>query len=489
MLFNSLRYLVFFPIVICIYFIIPDRIKYIWLLLSSYYFYMCWNAKYAFLILFSTIVTWFCGLLLEYISKKKVLYKKVIVASSLILNLSILAYFKYTNFLLQNLERFFGVSLAAAEVDILLPVGISFFTFQALGYTIDVYRGEIAAEKNILRYALFVSFFPQLVAGPIERSKNLLTQLKVPTHFNVKYLREGLLTIAYGLFIKIVIADSISQVVDPVFSDPMSYGGMELLTVTILFAFQIYCDFDGYTRIAIGSARILGYHLNPNFDSPYMAISVKDFWKRWHISLTSWFRDYLYLPLGGNRKGKWRKQVNTMIVFLCSGLWHGAAWHYVIWGGINGMLSCAEDICKTRWTGFKTKYHIDDSRKLYSLLCGIVTFIVIDITWLFFRAKSVRHALYIITAIARDFRFEWFLTGAYSDLFSSVGLMIIIMVSLVLMGIVDYLNRKGRRLNDIILSQQICIRWLIYWAIFIIILYWGIYGNDFRQTQFIYFQF
>lgn len=340
MVFNSINYLIFFPIVLLVNFILPKRIRYIWLLAASYFFYMCWNAKYALLILASTVITYLCGMALDCVlsvnNKNTSILKKVILAISLLLNLGILFYFKYTNFILENIEKIFNflkIECSIPVVDIMLPVGISFFTFQALGYTLDVYRGELKAEKNFFRYALFVSFFPQLVAGPIERSKNLLLQLKKPQDFNVDRAKSGLLTIAYGLIVKIVIADTIASVIDPVFLMPENYKGMEMLFATILFGFQIYCDFNGYTQIAIGSAEMLGYKLNENFDSPYMACSVKDFWRRWHISLTSWFRDYLYIPLGGNRKGKWRKELNTLIVFLCSGLWHGASWHYVIWGG------------------------------------------------------------------------------------------------------------------------------------------------------------
>ena len=306
-----------------------------WLLVASYYFYMSWNAKYGLLLLFSTAVTYIGGLLVERAGKRK---KQLVVFGGIAINLLLLFYFKYANFILENINLYFqsvGLKMRCPKLDVVLPVGISFFIFQAVGYMIDVYRKDIPAEKNFFRYALFVSFFPQLVAGPIERSGNLLQQLQKGSKFDVENARRGLLTLAYGLFMKIAVADNISNVIDPIFQTPSEYSGMALLFGVILFAFQIYCDFNGYTQMAIGSARVLGFKLNQNFDSPYMAVSVKDFWRRWHISLISWFRDYLYIPLGGSRKGKLRKQINTMIVFLCSGLWHGAAWHYVMWGGIK----------------------------------------------------------------------------------------------------------------------------------------------------------
>lgn len=342
MIFNSLQYLIFFPIVTLIYFIVPNKIKHIWLLASSYYFYMCWNVKYLVLILFSTLITYFCANFIQILKKynKNIKYlshlKKYCIIVCFILNFSLLFYFKYINFVFENFQRvlnILNIKLEIPEADIILPVGISFYTFQALGYIIDVYRNEIKAEKNLLRYALFVSFFPQLVAGPIERSKNLLIQLHNNTKFNTNNARAGLIDMVYGLMLKIIIADNISLVITPIFSNPAQYEGMECFMAAILFAFQIYCDFNGYTIMAVGSAKILGYHLSDNFNSPYMAVSVKDFWKRWHISLTSWFRDYLYISLGGSKKGKIKKQINTLIVFLCSGFWHGAAWHYIVWGG------------------------------------------------------------------------------------------------------------------------------------------------------------
>lgn len=342
MLFNSVSYLIFFPVVVLITFLIPNKIRYIWLLITSYFFYMNWNARYGLLILTTTIITYSCSIGIEIADEKKnnersaKIIKKAILTASLFANFGLLFYFKYTNFMIRtisSLSEMLHANIKMPTYDILLPVGISFFIFQAVGYTIDVYRGDIKAEKNVLRYALFVSFFPQLVAGPIERSENLLTQLRRPTKFNSKKAESGLLTIVYGLFLKIVIADNIARLIDPIFVSIKDYNGMQLFYAVVLFAFQIYCDFEGYSLMAIGSAEILGYKLHINFNAPYLALSVKDFWRRWHISLTSWFRDYLYIPLGGSHKGKVRKQFNTMIVFLCSGLWHGAAWKYVAWGG------------------------------------------------------------------------------------------------------------------------------------------------------------
>lgn len=344
MLFHSMQFLFFFPTVLIIYFVIPEKIKHIWLLIASYYFYMCWNAKYVILLFYSTIVTYISGILIEKIKQKnwklsyKIRYKKIIVALSLILNLGILFYFKYINFTLDiivHLLKLVHIELTIPMFDIVLPVGISFYTFQALSYTLDVYWDEIYAEKNFFRYALFVSFFPQLVAGPIERSKNLLKQLAKTKKFNYNRVREGLLLMMWGYFLKLVIADRCAILVNTVYTNYMAYYGFQLITANVLFAFQIYCDFMGYSVIARGAAKVLGYELMENFSRPYLAQNIKEFWRRWHISLSSWLRDYLYIPLGGSRRTKIIKYRNLLLTFLVSGLWHGANITFVLWGGYS----------------------------------------------------------------------------------------------------------------------------------------------------------
>ena len=348
MLFNSIDFLVFFPIVVSVFFIIPKKLRYLWLLVASYYFYMSWQPKYALLIALSTVITYASGILIErYRKQNKPTVMKLCVAGSLISNLGILCLFKYGNFILFNLTSFasaLGITVANRHLDLLLPVGISFYTFQALSYTIDVYRGDtddgIRVEKNIFKYALFVSFFPQLVAGPIERSKNLLRQIQnieyIPV-WNFDRVRDGFFLMIWGLFQKLVIADRASLLVNNVVNHYQKYGFIELLIAMILFAFQIYCDFGGYTNIARGAAQVMGFSLTNNFRQPYLAVNIKDFWRRWHISLTSWFTDYLYIPLGGNRKGTFRKYLNIFIVFSISGLWHGASWNFVVWGVLHGI--------------------------------------------------------------------------------------------------------------------------------------------------------
>lgn len=342
MLFNSIDFLIFFPIVVLFYYIIPKKVRNFWLLIVSYYFYMNWNAKYILLLLVSTIATYMFGLMIDYYEnreieiRKKKRNKTISLVLCLIINLSILFAFKYYNFFWDSISKlllYAGIQVSVPKNDLLLPVGISFYTFQALSYTIDVYRGEIYAERNFCKYALFVSFFPQLVAGPIERSKNLLSQLSKNSKMNSAEIREGILLMLWGFFLKIMIAERAAVIVNTVYDNIELYKGFYLILATILFAIQIYCDFAGYSVIAMGAAKILGINLMENFKAPYFSETVAIFWRNWHISLSSWFKDYVYIPLGGNQKGKVRKYINNLIVFLLSGLWHGASWTFVLWGG------------------------------------------------------------------------------------------------------------------------------------------------------------
>jgi len=334
MLFNSLEFIIFFPIVVGLYFIISPRFRWILLLAASYYFYMCWNYKYILLILFSTVVDYFAAIAMSRTSQKK--FKKVFLVASLFSNLGLLFFFKYFNFFSGSINAVldqFNVFYNVPYYDYLLPVGISFYTFQTLSYTIDVYKGKQKPEYHFGKFALFVSFFPQLVAGPIERSVNLLPQFSQTFKFEYARIRDGIILMTWGMFKKVVIADRLSEYVNEVFNNPESYDGFHNILATLFFSFQIYCDFSGYSDVAIGAALVMGYHLMKNFNRPYLAKSIGEFWSRWHISLSTWFRDYVYIPLGGNRVNISRLLFNLYITFLISGLWHGANWTFAIWGG------------------------------------------------------------------------------------------------------------------------------------------------------------
>lgn len=499
MLFNSLQFLIFFPIVLLVYYILPSKIRYIWLLVASYYFYMCWNAKYALLLLFSTIVTYLSGLLMELIKnkdeitdEKRIKLKKWCVAGSFILNLLVLFFFKYFEFAIENLNRVFnmaGIELNMPVFDVILPVGISFYTFQALSYTMDVYRNDIYAEKNFLRYALFVSFFPQLVAGPIERSKNLLKQLAVPAKPDWDMVRKGLLLMLWGFFLKIVLADRVAIFVDTIYGDYEVYGGYYLIVATLLFAVQIYCDFYGYSTIAMGASMILGIQLMENFNSPYLSKSVAEFWRRWHISLSSWFRDYLYIPLGGNRKGKFRKFFNLMIVFLTSGLWHGAKWSFVIWGGLNGLYQIIGSILKPIRDKLVRILKLNRETFSHKLFKVISTFVMVDFTWIFFRAESFKDAIKIIKSMFTVYN-PWILfdNSIYECGLDSKNFMVMLIAILILI-IADIFKYKGIKISEVILKQEYWFRWLVFAVGANLILLFGIWGSGYDAASFIYFQF
>ena len=502
MLFNSFQFMIFFPIVIFIYFIIHKKIRYIWLLMSSYYFYMCWNAKYAVLLFFSTFITWISGILMDEVEKKKwelsriKQTKKWCLGGSIALNLSVLLFFKYFYFITDNINYILeklNLKLVSPGLDIVLPVGISFYIFQALGYAIDVYRKDIKAERNLFRYALFVSFFPQLVAGPIERSKNLLSQMREIENlelWNVGRIQRGIHQMLWGYFQKLVIADRAAIVVNQVFQSYKEYGFVELFTVTLLFSVQIYCDFGGYSNLAKGAARVMGFDLMDNFRQPYFAENIKDFWRRWHISLTSWFTDYLYIPLGGNRKGKLRQYINTMAVFLCSGIWHGANWTYIVWGGIHGIFQIIGDlrnqlirkqdeiqIGETGTIGMVKQYISKAARVGFTF--GMVSF-----AWIFFRADTIGQA---IGFIGQMFRYRR--RHSFTDMGLDTANWIILLLAIFILFLVDYLHERHKQIRELLYTKNIVIRWAVYLCALWFILLFGVYGAGYDASQFIYFQF
>lgn len=484
MLFNSLDFLVFFPIVVGILFLLPKKVRCVWLLISSYYFYMGWNPKYAVLIALSTIITFASGWLMDKSESKK--NKKCVLIGSLVSNLLILAIFKYANFALSNIAvvlNYIGIEFTDKRLDLLLPVGISFYTFQALSYSMDVYRGTIKAEKSFIRYALFVSFFPQLVAGPIERSGNLLTQIQ-EIHkkilWNYERIRDGILLMFWGYFQKLVIADRAAILTSKIYDNYQNYGFVELSIATVLFAFQVLCDFDGYTNIARGAARVMGFELMKNFRQPYLAMSIKEFWRRWHISLTTWFTDYLYIPLGGSRRGKGRQYANIFLVFSVSGLWHGASWNYIIWGMLHAIYQIAGNI-KGHIMKQREQSTLSFSEKLGKI---IMTFVLVNIAWVFFYASSFTSAIGIFRQMFTVFQ----VSGVY-DLGLNRGQWFTFWASIAILGIVDILHEKGISIFSVVQKQTIWFRWILYLGLIWSVLLLGIYGVGYDTSQFIYFQF
>ncbi|MCR4690481.1 MAG: MBOAT family protein [Lachnospiraceae bacterium] len=493
MIFNSVDYLIFFPAVTLIYFMLPRKAGNIWLLAASFAFYMNWNAGYGLLLFSSIVITYTAARLMGKCGEKK--KARSVMVLSLVLNLGMLAYFKYFGFFADNINMLLSKigQKGLQAPDILLPVGISFYIFQAVGYTLDVYHGRITPEKNFFTYALFVSFFPQLVAGPIERSTNLLPQFREKHSFDAARIREGLMIMLWGLFIKMVIADRIALMITPVFDEYLVYSGMEIFFACVLFSIQIYCDFAGYSHIAIGSAKVLGFTLMDNFRQPLSSVSVHDFWNRWHISLTGWFRDYLYIPLGGNRKGMVRKQINRILVFLVSGLWHGAAWHYVIWGGLNGCYLMAEDLIPGKKEAAGKAGEQSPDVVVGRVSRRVLTFFLVSFAFLFFRAASLKEAIGMLRQCKADPGIRLFLSRGVGRLFASAGMdaacaAAFLLAVLLLIG-VDFFGRNGYRPTAYLVSLKAPLRWIAYTALVFYILIFGIYGKDFPQTEFIYFQF
>jgi len=481
LLFNSLRFLIFFPLVLTLFYLIPKRFRWLMLLISSYYFYMCWKPEYIILIILSTVVDYIAGIkIFESKTKKK---KRFWLFSSLFMNLGLLFAFKYFNFfndsiriLLENFNLKWGIP----DFSLLLPVGISFYTFQTLSYTIDVYKGKLKPQRHLGIFALYVSFFPQLVAGPIERATHLLPQFQRKVQFDYQRVVFGMRLILVGFFKKIVIADRLAFIVNPVYENPHDYTGFPLILATILFAFQIYCDFSGYSDIAIGTAKCMGFDLMQNFKRPYYSKSIREFWKRWHISLSTWFRDYFYIPLGGNRVSKIRLYRNLMLTFIISGLWHGANWTFIVWGALHGSYCIFETQVLDKIAFFKIRNSF--SKYLYI----VYTFILVDISWVFFRANSLSDALYILKNM---------FVGIFSQitnkdmLFNSLKniskfQIVVGIFSIFILEILHLLDRDDSMLYRLEKVSPIY-RWIIYVIFTLFTILMGEYGSQ----KFIYFQF
>ncbi len=479
MLFNSFSYAIFLPIVFILYWLLPHKYRWLLLFIASYYFYMSWNIKYVVLILFTTFVSYLSAILVEQQDTKK--KKKFILTVTALLCLGVLFFFKYFNFVSESIVSvlsLFSIKLHPLTLKLLLPVGISFYTFQTLSYVIDVYRGDIKAEKHFGYYATFIAFFPQLVAGPIERTSNLLPQIKAKHEFDYNKATYGLKLMAWGFFKKMVIADGLSTYVSAIYDALFKFKGFSLLLATLFFAIQIYCDFSGYSDIAIGSAKLLGIDLMTNFKSPYFSQSIKEFWSRWHISLSTWFKDYIYIPLGGNRVSKLRCSFNLIVTFLASGLWHGANWTYVIWGGIHGLGQAIENLLLPKG---KLK-----SKGFIKFIRIVLVFIFVSFTWIFFVSNTLADANYVLT---NWYKGIGFLSSYISNGFVDMGLggtnFLFLIPSLLLLGVYDYFSVN----NDVIScvsNKSLIVRWIIY-VLFIV---WLIISLPYSNlNEFIYFQF
>ncbi len=482
--FNSLSYCVYLPITLSLYFLLPRRVKNPFLLAASYFFYICWEPAYALLMLTSTAATYLCARLM---SSRFLGRRRLWLVLSLVLNLSILFFFKYYNFAVELTFRVFsllGVSFTPPLSGLLLPVGISFYTFQALGYTMDVYRGQLDAERNFIDYALFVSYFPQLVAGPIERSKNLLPQLKEPRSFCLQALFEGFLLFLWGMFKKLVIADRLAILVNFAFdAPPGTVGGLQYAVAAAAFSVQIYCDFSAYSDIARGSARMMGIRIMRNFDAPFLAASIKDFWRRWHISLSTWFKDYLYFPLGGSRCEKaWRRYANLMIVFLVSGLWHGAALTFFAWGLLHGLFQVVSGITKPLREKALAVLRVSQTNPVLTGSRVVFNFALVSAAFVFFRARSVMGALSVLKRIALSP-----FTGSVMEMGLSPGHLNAVLTAVLILFIVDGVSRKRDLVSQI--AGRRWVKYAVYFLLLAAMMVFGVYGAGYDPQEFIYFQF
>ncbi len=484
MLFNSLHFIVFLPIVVLFYFLLPHRYRWGLLLIASYYFYMSWKPEYAVLLFTSTIVDYWAGLRMDKTEEKQ--KRKKYLVLSLFVNLGLLFAFKYFNFFSDSIRQligYFSLPINTPRLKVLLPVGISFYTFQTLSYTIDVYRQKIKPEKHFGRFAVYVSFFPQLVAGPIERAKNLLPQLKEKHNFDYQKAVYGLKLMLWGFFLKLVIADRLAILVDKVYNNVVGQTGPALLSSSYFFAFQIYADFAGYSLIAIGAASLLGIKLMTNFRRPYFSQSVSEFWKRWHISLSSWFRDYLYIPLGGNRVGANKWLFNILVVFILSGLWHGAGWTFLVWGLLHGFYLISGKLTASARQKLVNWLKLEKLGWFYKLIRVLIVFHLALIGWVFFRANSLSEASYIFTHLFSNWNFNFGVKDLARFLFNNQQL-IIGLSAIAFMLTIHFIQEK-RGLHYFFNKMPTTIRWLIYLILVLGIILFGV----FTKTPFIYFQF
>ena len=479
MLFNSFAFLLFFPIVFIIYwFVFAKQVKWqnLLLLSASYFFYGWWNYKLVGLLLASTVLDYLFG---TWIIKNKGNRAKLYLVLSIIVNILLLGFFKYYNFFAAELNLLlqqFGLQSQIPILQILLPIGISFYTFHGISYVIDCYRKQQIQIPNFIDYAVFVSFFPLLVAGPIERAQHLLPQVTNPRIFNYKQWVEGSRLMLWGFFKKVVIADSLAQIVNPIYSDYSNMSPAMLAIGTLAFSFQIYSDFSGYSDIALGSAKLMGFELLSNFKFPYFSRSIAEFWRRWHISLSSWFRDYLYIPLGGSRKGYISAIFNTIIIFLVSGFWHGASWNYIVWGGLHAIY-----FIPLMWNGRKEKYKthvVAQDRRFatsFELIQMIGTFMLVALAWNFFRIQELKHAwLYTRNLISGILKFNWNLSHAEIITWAIWWIPVLLAI--------EWVNRRDERVFSV--PNHIILRWGLY-----LVMTFCIFMSGNKDQTFLYFQF
>ena len=478
MLFNSFEFIVFFIIVTLFYFLLPHRARWVLLLTASCIFYMAWNPWLIILIAFTIAVNYFASIAIS-VSRGKRRKKRYLIAA-MVINFSLLFVFKYLGFMNSTMLALFD-NWPVEAVNIILPMGISFYTFQAAAYTIDVYRGDIKAERHFGIFMLFIMFFPQLVAGPIERADRLLGQLFTKHKLELANISQGSKLMLMGYFKKIVIADRASVLVDAIYNSPQEYKGLPLVVATLFFTVQIYCDFSGYTDIARGVAKLMGIELMINFDRPYFSKNIKEFWRRWHISLSSWLRDYIYIPLGGSRCSLIKKYRNIIITFLASGLWHGANWTFVLWGGLHGLYQVIGDL-KNKIIPIKRDFFV------LNIFRVIICFVLVAFAWIFFRANTISDAIYIIKNIFAGWENVSDLQYLYVT-FNNMGLklfeIVILSIAILFLIFTEVISFKYD-IHKLLNKGPFIFRFVYYYILACFILMMGVFAGG---GQFIYFQF
>lgn len=468
MIFNSLEFMLFFPVAAVLYYVLPGKLKNPWLLFASYFYYMSAAPQYAVYLLLSTFVTYAGGLAIGNAGTNR--KRKLSVCVFTAVNLFALIAFKCGGLFVDG--------------GLLVPVGMSFYTFQSTTYLIGIYRDELPPRRDFITYALFVSFFPNILAGPIERAKHLLPQFDERHVFSYEGIRLGLFQMLWGYFLKMVLAERFAIAASLIFDNYRAYAGFEVLFGIFCYSMQIYCDFFSYSTIAVGAARVLGFSLVENFRQPYFAVSVADFWRRWHISLSTWFRDYLYIPLGGSRKGRLRKYGNLMIVFLVSGLWHGSAWNYILWGGLNGVYQVIGDLCRP----VRQRLEQGMPRKLFYVLSVVVTFLLIGSTWVFFRSRDLEQAFGVFAALFSVFNPRILLNGRIFELGLGVKNLLLLAVSFLFLIAFDVYNERQqdeKNAYERVFSLPLLLRWGIYYFLAGMILL----SSNLSSSEFIYMKY
>ncbi len=481
MLFSTAAFAVFMTVVFLAYWLIPHKYRWIVLLIANAWSYICYDIRFLTVIVVTMLASFFCAIWMEGQQDDK--KKKILMATGVVVTLSLLLVFKYLNFALYTVAKVigkFGIPMQETTLKLLMPVGISFYTFMAVGYLIDVYRGKTKAVRHFGKYAIFVSFFPNIASGPIERAGHFIPQLDEEKSFDYDSVVYGARLLLLGLFKKIVIADMMAKYVDAVYDKAPEHYGICFLWATLLYSFQIYCDFSGYSDMAIGTAKMLGFDLLINFRQPYLASSIKEYWSRWHISLSTWFRDYVYIPLGGNRRGRVKRDINLLITFLLSGLWHGASWTFVFWGMIHGVCQIIENRVKELIGLDKEKEK--SLKRPVKLMLTALTFVIVCFAWIFFRANSISEAMHIIRTMFSDLS----LTGAMAQMTMSVKSVIKTTAAIVLLIIFDICNERGDVLKAMNRVHPV-IRWVVYFAAAFLIIVLKTHNTDIQE--FIYFKF